>query len=227
LILAGAFILYHYSPIRAAERTAQSVLKSASEVIAGFTRDDIAVTFRNELTSIADTNGGLLEVARLESTEEFRREVKSPFRGTTVSEIKARAVFKYHVPLRDGWSIEIEESPRARVCQVVAPALVPSLPVAFQSESLEAKSAEGWLRWDGDTEMDALMASVTPGLEERAHRNLDLVKDKARRSIKEFVKTWLLDNDQWREDRFSAIEVKFADEVSEVDVPAEGAVAIE
>lgn len=178
------------------------------------------MTFESKLLSLADTNGGLLEVAVLETAETFRREAASTIRGTTVSEAVAEAVFKFHVPLREGWQIEIVENDDVRACRVVAPELTPSLPVAFKTDGLRTHSSEGWLRWDESEEMAALVGQITPELERRAYQNLESAREVARKSIKDFVRIWLLENGQWSDDRFSFVEVQFADEVPVSSVPA-------
>ena len=211
LILVAAFFLYHYSPVRAAGSAADRMLGSASELVKSLTEENIKMTFESKLLSVADTKGGLLEVAVLESVENFRREASSSFRGTTVTEASAQAVFKYHVPLREGWEIAIEESDEVTKCQVVAPVLQPSLPVAFKSDQLRTSSKEGWLRWDESEEKDALLAQITPELNKRASSNIESVREVARKTIKEFVHNWLLE--QWSDERFSYVEVQFADEV--------------
>ncbi|MEZ5325015.1 MAG: hypothetical protein R3F19_08120 [Verrucomicrobiales bacterium] len=220
LMLLCAFFLYHYSPLRIAGSTTDRLVGGAKELIKDFTQDTITMSFESKLLSLADTNGGLLEVAVLESVETFRREASSTFRGTTVSEAVAEAVFKFHVPLREGWEIEIVENEDVRACRVVAPVLTPSLPVAFKTDGLRTKSSEGWLRWDESKEMSALVSQITPELERRAYQNVESAREVARKSIKDFVRTWLLENGQWSDDRFSFVEVQFADEVKEDPAPA-------
>lgn len=213
LMLLGAFFLYHYSPLRVAGGATDRLVVGAKEILDSFTQKTIKTTFESKLLSLADTNGGLLEVAVLETSETFRRETSSAFRGTTISEATADAVFKFHVPLREGWKIEIEEGDDVRACRVIAPMLRPSLPVAFKSDKLKTRSDEGWLRWDESEEMSTLVAQITPQLEVRAYQNVDAARETARKSIKDFVRTWLSDNGQWSDDRFSYVEVQFADEV--------------
>ena len=221
LIGVAGFLFYHYSPVRAAGSAASQVMEGAKDLVREFTRENITTTFRSKLISLADTKGGRLEVAELESIEEFRRESSSRLFGTTISEARATAVFKFHVPLRDGWQIDVEEAENIRACRVIAPALRPSLPVAFRSDELETRSSEGWLRWDEEEEMSTLLGQITPELERRAHKNVDVARETARKTIKEFVQTWLLENDQWRDDRFSIVEVQFSDEVPDAEREAE------
>lgn len=222
LILAGAFFLYHYSPLRVAGSATDRIVGGARELLREFTRDDIALAFESKLLALRDTNGGRLVVAELQTAETFRREVTSAFRGTTVSEVSTDAIFKYEVPLQGGWQIDIEESGEVRACRVIAPCLQPSLPVAFKSDGLRTRSSEGWLRWDETEEMEALMSQMTPELEKRAFAHLDSARETARKTIKDFVRTWLLENDQWNDDRFGFVEVQFADEVSAADGPEGG-----
>ena len=42
--------------------------------------------------------------------------------------------------------------------------------------------------------------------------SVDLVRESARRTVAEFVRSWLLIEDHWREDRFRSIVVVFPDE---------------
>ena len=39
-----------------------------------------------------------------------------------------------------------------------------------------------------------------------------LVREEARKTVAGFVKNWLLKEDQWREDRFHSVIVRFSDE---------------
>ncbi|MGK0186543.1 MAG: hypothetical protein ACI9R3_002326 [Verrucomicrobiales bacterium] len=223
LLLLSAFFLYHFSPIRVAGSATDRLVIGAKEILKDFTRETISMTFESKLLSLADTNGGLLEVAVLESSETFRREASSTFRGTTVSEASVDAVFKFHVPLRDGWEIHIEEGEAVRACRVVAPVLAPSLPVAFKSDRLKTSSSEGWLRWDESEEMATLVGQITPQLERRAFENVEAAREVARKTIKDFVRTWLLENGQLTEDRFSYVEVQFVDEIPVAPEMIEGA----
>jgi len=42
-----------------------------------------------------------------------------------------------------------------------------------------------------------------------------LVREEARKTVAGFVKNWLLKEDQWREDRFHSVIVRFSDEPEE------------
>jgi len=190
-------------------------MEGAKGLVRHFTAKNITTTFHSKLVSLKHTNGGRLVVAELESVEEFRREASSSILGTTVSEARASAVFEFFVPMDDGWDIDIKESDDLRACVVVAPMIKPTLPVAFRSDELELRSSEGWARWDEQEEMASLLAQITPELNRRAVKNVASARETARKSIKDFVRTWLLESNQWSDDRFSVIEIKFADEVEE------------
>jgi hypothetical protein len=62
--------------------------------------------------------------------------------------------------------------------------------------------------------MEALERSITPTLTARAGEaeHIALVREPCRRRVAEFVRAWLLREDQWRDDRFAAVTVTFADE---------------
>jgi hypothetical protein len=79
---------------------------------------------------------------------------------------------------------------------------------------MQKRSERGWLRLDLEQQMDELERSLTPTLSARAAsaQTLALVREPARRRVAEFVRDWLLREDHWRDDRFTAITVVFADE---------------
>ena len=217
-ILVCGFLLYQCTPrglVGAGENTADKAVETMTKVLDAFKKDTITTTFTDRLTDISKSHGGLLEVAVIESVEEFRRTTTSTWRGTTVSEIRVPAVFKYDVSLKDQWIIETRESENANICIVLAPKLKPSIPVPIMTHRMERQSQEGWLRWDAEEEMGVLLSEITPHLNRRARLKTKLARDKARLAVGEFVKTWLLEADHWRQDRFSIIQVVFSDELKD------------
>jgi hypothetical protein len=128
--------------------------------------------------------------------------------GTTVTEIKVPAVFRYHILLKDEWRLDTH----GNVVLVHAPRIHPTLPVAFDSSRMERRAERGWARLDTGKEMAELEKTVTEHLSKVAHTKVDLVRDKARETVAEFVKAWLVRNDHWCKDRFGVIKVVFANE---------------
>ena len=63
--------------------------------------------------------------------------------------------------------------------------------------------------------MAELEKSITPTLKlyARDKRRMDVVREECRKTVAQFVKDWLLKEKQWRNDRFHAIKVIFADEM--------------
>ena len=217
LIIVCGFLLYQCTPgglVDAGEDTTDKAVETVTKILGSLDRDNITNTFTERLTSISNSKGTLLEVAIIKSIEQFKRST-SNWRGTTISEIRVPAVFKYDVSLKEQWIIETRESENANICIVLAPKLKPSLPVPIVTHQMEKYSDEGWLRWDGEVEMEALLSEITPHLNRRARLKAKLARDKARLAVGEFTKIWLLEADHWREDRFSIIQVIFSDELKD------------
>jgi hypothetical protein len=82
---------------------------------------------------------------------------------------------------------------------------------------MEKRSESGWLRFNEDEEMEALERSLTPSLVARAGNadHLELVRERCRVRVADFVRSWLLLEDQWGPGRFTHVEVVFADEVAD------------
>ena len=76
---------------------------------------------------------------------------------------------------------------------------------------------------NGEDQLKKLEQSITPILRGYAKdpRHLNLVKDRSRLTIGNFIKDWLLREDQWREDRFRRVVVFFPDEVLHLEQPLE------
>ena len=165
---------------------------------------------------IAPTKGNVLEVATVQSTESFvstdtKRVLWDPINlGTTSSEIRCPVPFRYHILLSDPWRL----ATRDHTCLVLAPLIRPSRPPAIHTDQLEKHSNEDWLRFNGQENLQELERSITPELDKRANdpRHRALAREACRQAVADFVRSWLLKEDQWREDRFSAVVVIFPDE---------------
>jgi hypothetical protein len=205
---------------RAVVHAPGSAIQEAAEAAKGiaerFKTGRITTTFTAALPRL-EPGGSRLEVAAFESIETFTRtDTRAVFfdllpLGTNVTEIRVPVTYRYHVRLADPWRLDVRE----QVCLVQAPALRPSLPPAIHTDRMEKRSERGWLRLDVEQQMEELERSLTPTLSARAAaaQTLALVREPARRRVAEFVRDWLLREDHWRDDRFTAITVVFADEL--------------
>ncbi len=181
-----------------------------------FLSADITETFVASIPEVTAGGSGNLELATLEMTETLTRSDERRIfweavsLGTTVSEIKVPVTYRYHLRLDDRWRLEVS----GQTCVVYAPAIRPSLPPAIHTDGMEKRTQEDWLRFDAEEQLDELQRSITPRLAARAAgaRHLALAREPSRRTVAEFVRSWLLREDQWRDDRFHAVKVIFADE---------------
>lgn len=197
-------------------------LKDVATIIAAipdkFQSHQITQTFRERLVSITPTHGDILELATAERDETLTKyDMKTLFfntvyLGTTTSEIRVPAVYRYHIKLSDEWKL----GSRDHTCVVIAPVIRPSLPPAIRTDKMETKSSAGWLRFNASHNLAELHASITPMLEQRAGNpsHISQVREPARKAVAEFVKNWLVKEEQWKAQGFTDIVVVFADEPS-------------
>jgi len=185
---------------------------------------DIPITFRTE--------GGLLEVAGMTKYENFLREDNLKWWfvswGTTVSQIRVEATYRYHVKLSGEWRVRMRDS----LCIVEAPQFEPTLPVAIDTDKTVHRTERGWARFNEDENLELLRKSLSEKLKEMALRPeyLNLVREPARKTIEEFIATWLLKEDLWSNSEWHMIKVIFPDEkkgtykagVIETDTEIEG-----
>jgi len=200
---------------REARATVADVGKAAREVAEGFKTGRITNTFVAAIPQL-QPGGPLLELASFESTETFTRKDERAILfdliplGTNVTEIRVPVTYRYHLQLSDAWHLDVH----GPLCLVRAPRIRPSLPPAIHTDRLERRSERGWLRGGVEQQMDELERSITPTLSARATEpaHIALVRESCRRRVAEFVRVWLLREDQWRDDRFTAVTVAFEDE---------------
>lgn len=179
-------------------------------------QNDIETNFRETINKITSTNGDILEVATLETDETVTRyDMKTAFSefvylGTTVSEIRTPVVYRYHIKISEDWKLRIKDGQ----CIVHSPAIRPSPPPAVRTDGMEKKSEAGWLRFNAAENLAALEKSLTPTLERRAGNkaHLDNVREAARKSVAEFVKKWLLQNQASAPNGIRSITVIFPDD---------------
>lgn len=194
----------------------EKAVDKAPEVARNFKTGTITHTFRQSLPHLASTGGDVLELAVSRSDETFKRTDERRIGwdyislGTTVVEIRAPVTYRYHLRLSDTWRL----AARDHVCLVLAPQIRPSLPPAIDTAGMEKRAESGWARFDKNDKLDELEKSLTATLGQRAMEagHLQLVRETCRQSVAEFVRKWLMREDHWSKDRFSAIVVVFPDE---------------
>ncbi len=188
----------------------------AEAVARGFLSANITETFLASIPEIDAGGSGNLEVAKAEITETFTRSDErrifwdSVSLGTTTTEIQVPVTYRYHLRLDDPWRLEVS----GQTCLVFAPPIRPTQPPAIHTDRMTQRVEEDWLRFDAEEQLDELRSSITPRLVARAsgNKHLTLVREASRRTVAEFIRSWLLREDQWHDDRFHAITVVFADE---------------
>ncbi len=182
-----------------------------------FQKQTITESFRENVRRIASTQGDVLELATLDTEETVTKyDTKTLFNdavylGTTVAEIRAMVVYRYHLKLSDEWKITVENGR----CLVVAPAIRPSLPPAIRTETMEKKSESGWLRFNAAENMAELEKGLTSILERRAAvpGKIKHVREASRLSVAKFVQHWVLKDQKAHEQgRIREIVVIFPDE---------------
>ncbi|HYV26051.1 MAG TPA: hypothetical protein VFA77_00835 [Candidatus Eisenbacteria bacterium] len=202
--------------IRETGKQAGKVMHAVGEGLEKFQKGTITQTFTAAIPKLSRNSGGNLELATANATETFKRSDKRTIAwdliplGETLSEIKVPVTYRYQLRLRDAWRLDVSNN----TCIVYAPRIRAALPPAIHTDRMEKKSAQGWGRFNARQQMDELEQSITPTLINYAHdeNHLSLVREACRKTVAEFVRDWLLKEEQWRTDRFHTIKVVFEDE---------------
>ena len=227
LIVLFAFLAFLWVTKRTYDQTlarggqaGDYAVRKAEAIAEKFMGGNITRTFVAAIPEISSTGAGHLELATSDQTETFRAEDEKSifwdklYLGKTISEIRVPVTYRYHLRLSDPWRLDVA----GQTCVVLAPVIRDSPPPAIHTDKMEKKSEEGWGRFNKREQMTELEKSITPTLTTYASdpKHLALVREQCRKTVAEFVKTWLLKEDQWRSDRFHTIKVIFADETNAV-----------
>jgi len=145
------------------------------------------------------TNGGQFEIATVTSRETLERESSGKYRfldglfevdlGTTYSRIRFTAVYRYHLKMAKVWMLELRADKK---CIVHTSSVDPTLPVAFDTTTLERFTTSGWARFDKHENLEALERTVTPALAAMSRNHLELAKQVGRPVVEKWVRDWLL-----------------------------------
>ncbi len=158
--------------------------------------------------------GGLLEVSTIHATEQFERSTKERLLGVpigkTVTRIRVPAVYRYHVDLGSDWRVLLKD----KTFTVTSPQVVPSLPVGFDTAQLQAEASGRWSFVTGTQRIATLQASITGTLATKASgpAYVELQREVARQTLREFVARWLITQEQWKASAGYPIRVYFTDE---------------
>jgi hypothetical protein len=148
-------------------------------------------------TIVMRTPGGTLEVARIKAYENLRRTDPGDKlawglieTGDTVSEIDVAALYRYHIDLAQEWPMRCDRG----VCVVRAGPIKPSPPPGIYSEEMRKRTISGWARFNKNQNLAALERSMTAELSKKAmsERNMLAATDAGRRTVREFVRTWMV-----------------------------------
>ena len=173
-----------------------------------------------EAPIVISTNGGELTVATVKAKERFTREtsqevlgVKLPL-GRTKSHVQASVTYRYHIEMEKKWPVSIT----GKTAVVRSPEIKPSLPVAFDTATVEKYTESGWARFDKNENLKELESTITGQLQSRAASPQydQIVKDASRETIKAFVSTWLLSQRKWGKEPEYRIVVLFPGESAPV-----------
>jgi hypothetical protein len=160
------------------------------------------------------TPGGLLEVAAVNTTETFTKKsmltVAGINLGTTVSQIQVPVTYRYQIEPAKDWPTYMRDGR----FMVIVPAVRPSLPVAIDTSPMLMQTQAGWLRFNGNANLNSLLAEVSPELAIKARSpvQIEAQREQARKTVTEFVTKWLITQERWKAVKPSQVRVYFADE---------------
>jgi hypothetical protein len=181
-----------------------------------FSTEILTERFISGIPEIHSTGIGNLELSTADAVEVFSRADKKYtgwgwiYLGESVAQVRVPVTYRYHLQLGDAWKLQVV----GNTCIVYAPRIRPSLPPAIHTDKMEKQSESGWARFDKHEQLAALERGMTPALNDLASdsRHVNLAREECRKTVVEFVKKFLLREDQWHSDRISNIKVVFEDE---------------
>ena len=159
---------------------------------------------------VMHTSGGRLEVATVTVTEAFKFDARPKNLlgldlGKTVSHVQAKVVYRYYIDMEREWPVRFQ----GKVAVVEASEFKSTLPVAFDTSTMEKETKSGWARFDKHENLEELERRIGPELERRANGYKALADSSARQTVATFAKTWLSKNQNWEALKVSDVKVIF------------------
>ena len=168
-----------------------------------------------EVPVVMHTSGGRLEVATVTVTESFK--LTAPAKsflgidlGETVSQIQAKVVHRFYIEMAKEWPVRF----KGTTAIIEAGEIKPTLPVAFDTSTLEKYTTNSWARFDKQANLAELEKRMSPELEKRSYGYRALALPYARKSVADFAKTWLAKDPSWKALNITEIKVLFPGEPS-------------
>jgi hypothetical protein len=159
---------------------------------------------------VMHTSGGRLEVATVTVTEAFKfdgppKNLLGLDLGKTVSHVQAKVVYRYYVEMEREWPVRFQ----GNIAVVEASEIKPTLPVAFDTLTMEKETKSGWARFDKHENLDELERRVGPELARRAIGYKALADSSARQTVRAFARTWLSKSQNWKSLKVNDVKVIF------------------
>ena len=95
---------------------------------------------------------------------------------------------------------------------VEAGEIKPTLPVAFETSTVQRDTRSGWARFDKHENLAALERRLSSELERRSLGYRTLALAPARQTVAAFVRTWLSSEQHWRSLQISEVKVLFPED---------------
>ena len=166
---------------------------------------------------VMHTSGGRLEVATVNVTEAFKlvdpKTVLGIDLGTTVSHVRVSVEYRYYIEMAREWTIRIHGT----TAVVEAGEVKPRLPVTFDSATIEKETKSGWARFNKKQNLDKLEWLLSNEMEERAKGYKSMALGSSRKTVTDFVTTWLMKEQHWKNSPEYRVEVVFPGETSSLN----------
>ena len=157
---------------------------------------------------VMHTSGGRLEVATVTAIEAFQLEappqsVLGIDLGRTVSHVQVKVVYRYHIDMAKEWPVRFQRN----AAVVEAGAIQPTLPVAFDTSTMQTQTWSGWARFDKHENLAQLERRMSSELERRSRGYMHLALPAARQTIGAFVQNWLSRQRPWQSREIKEVKV--------------------
>ncbi len=214
LLLATTVVIYLTRTAKSAAlqtvEVARQGLTALKDIASAFRSGEIATSFSSYTTQIEGSSR--FQFATIDQLELFERsDSQTAFWGQlelprVVVEARAPVEYSYFLDLNGAWHFVLEDSRLT----VLAPPIEHNRP-AFNPSKIDYRVQEESLWRDEQPVLDALRNGMGAMAEERANKNVELVRELGRRRTQEFVERWLLAN-FGTDSSEVRVDVVFADE---------------
>ncbi len=214
-------VVYLFGIPRALLISTDKILSNRAEdvkkIIVAFNSGTVRTNFYSRPTTVSSSN--FLQLTKLENTETFNKADSFDYWADVEVEIRAPVEYTFYVDLRGEWKFRVKEHENLSEILEIPEVSVFAPEIKWNKPSVDISRMTNQIRRSSifrneEALIKKLQAEITEILNQRASEQVNLIREIARKSAKQFIEDWFL-NTMFKDFKVKPriVSLSFADEL--------------